>query len=111
MNFEQYQKKSKKTAQYPSLYSSFYNEDFFGFGDKGRCSYIYPVLGLAGETGEVVELIKKAVRSDSPVDREKLKYELGDVLWYLSQLATECGLKLNEIAEANIVKLQKRYGK
>lgn len=66
-------------------------------------------LGLAGETGEVVELVKKHLFHDQPLDKEKVKKELGDVLWYLAATATGAGLKLAEVAEANVEKLRKRY--
>jgi NTP pyrophosphatase (non-canonical NTP hydrolase) len=96
MTFEEYQKKSRKTALYP--------------GTGGN--FIYPVLGLCGESGEVAEKIKKAVRDDGgeiTAERKKeLEKELGDVLWYLSQLATELGLSLDKIAETNIKKLYSR---
>ena len=77
---------------------------------------IYPALGLAGETGEVVEKIKKLWRDKAvlmrnevlPADAELLAPELGDVLWYLSMLATNFGLTLEEVAEGNIAKLKSR---
>lgn len=73
---------------------------------------MYLTLGLAGETGEVVEKIKKLIRNDAGVlDEEKKKlivYELGDVLWYLSQLAGEIGVSLDAVGEANIQKLADR---
>lgn len=95
MNFEEYQKLSRKTAVY-----------------KREHSLVYPTLGLAGESGEVAEKIKKVIRDkDGVVDkktREEVKKELGDVLWYISQLATELGLSLNDIAQHNIKKLSSR---
>ena len=79
---------------------------------KNKYPIIYPALGLAGETGEVVEHIKKALRNEdmtiSPERKEKLKYELGDVLWYISALAHDLGISLNEVAECNLVKLRDR---
>lgn len=66
-------------------------------------------LGLAGEAGEVVDLLKKHLGHGHPVDREKLKKELGDVLWYLSDLARLFDIKLSDVAEANIEKLRRRY--
>lgn len=66
-------------------------------------------LGLAGEGGEVVELIKKALFHGTELPREQLKKELGDVLWYLAAIATTNGLSLSEVAAANIKKLQVRY--
>ncbi|NQV13235.1 MAG: nucleoside triphosphate pyrophosphohydrolase family protein [Parcubacteria group bacterium] len=96
MNFDEYQKKSRKTAIYP---------------DKDN-NFIYPTLGLAGESGEVAEKIKKVIRDkDGKLDeetRDMLKKELGDVLWYVSQLATELNLSLDEVAEENIKKLYSR---
>lgn len=72
----------------------------------------YPTLGLLNEAGEVAGKIKKIFRDKNGVitetDREALKYELGDVLWYLTQLATELDLTLDEIAKANIEKLYSR---
>ncbi|MEK7598293.1 MAG: nucleoside triphosphate pyrophosphohydrolase family protein [Patescibacteria group bacterium] len=96
MDFEDYQKKSRKTALYP---------------DVGK-NYVYPTIGLAGETGEVSEKIKKVIRDKGgKIDdetRKMIKKELGDVLWYVSQLASELGLSLDEIAEKNIEKLYSR---
>jgi len=96
MNFEEYQKKSRKTAIYP----------------KAGENFIYPTLGITGEAGEVAEKIKKVLRDKNGVmndeSREMIKKELGDVLWYISQLATELGLKLDDIAKSNIEKLLSR---
>lgn len=96
MNFEEYQKKSRKTAIYP------------GAGKN----YIYPTLGLVGEAGEIANKIKKIERDKNNIlddkTREALKKELGDVLWYISQLATELGLSLDEIAGLNIERLYSR---
>jgi len=96
MNFDEYQKKSRETVIYPDLGSN----------------YIYPTLGLAGESGEVSDKIKKVIRDDAGVPSlEKIvdiKKELGDVLWYVSQLSTELGLSLEEIAQSNLDKLFSR---
>ncbi len=96
MNFEQYQKKSRVTAAYPDADNNF----------------IYPTLGLAGEAGEVAEKIKKVIRDKGGVvDAEtklSIEKELGDVLWYVSQIATELKLDLDDIAEKNIEKLYSR---
>ena len=73
---------------------------------------VYPTLGLANEAGEVAGKVKKIFRDRdgvvSPEDREALKYELGDVLWYLTQICTELDLTLEEVAAANIEKLFSR---
>lgn len=73
---------------------------------------VYPTLGLINEAGELAGKVKKIFRDKdgviSETDREALKYELGDVLWYLAQIATELNLSLDEIAQANIDKLMSR---
>jgi len=96
MNFEEYQKKSRETAIYPEKDNNF----------------VYPVLGLVGEAGEIAEKIKKVLRDSEGVinDQEKIeiKKELGDVLWYLAQIATELNLSLGGVAQANLEKLESR---
>ena len=96
MNFNDYQTKSRKTAKYPAI---------------GH-PVIYPTLGLVNEAGEVAGKIKKVFRDkDGEINEETksaLKAELGDVLWYLAQVATELDLTLDEIAEHNIAKLYDR---
>jgi NTP pyrophosphatase (non-canonical NTP hydrolase) len=91
-----YQSRSRATAVYPDA------------GDN----LLYPTLGLCGEAGEVAEKIKKMVRDDggtlSDARREALSKELGDVLWYVAQLASEAGLDLDEIAGDNLAKLLSR---
>ncbi len=73
---------------------------------------VYPMLGLAGEVGEVSEQLKKAIRDDgailTPERKAKLKLELSDCLWYLSDLAGKLGFTLEEVAQANIDKLASR---
>lgn len=68
-------------------------------------------LGIAGESGEVADLIKKAYFHGHNIDKANVKKELGDVLWYLSQICRVSGLTLEEVALANIEKLKKRYPK
>lgn len=96
MNFSDYQTRSRATAVYP---------------DAGN-NILYPTLGLCGESGEVAEKIKKMIRDDAGVlseeRRDALAKELGDVLWYAAQLATEAGLDLGAVAEANLEKLLSR---
>lgn len=70
---------------------------------------VWNALGLLGEAGEVGEYIKKAVFHRHELDSQKLKKELGDVLWYLAALCTNLGLELEEVMAANIEKLQERY--
>lgn len=73
---------------------------------------VYPTLGLANEAGEVAGKVKKIFRDKggqvSEQDRQALKQELGDVLWYLAQICTELDLTLEEVAEANLEKLFSR---
>src|SRR3712207_6787702 len=96
MRLSDYQQRSRQTAVYP------------GAGDN----LTYPALGLCGEAGEAAEKVKKALRDDGGVLTEErraaLAAELGDVLWYVAQLATEAGLDLGEIAEDNLAKLLSR---
>jgi NTP pyrophosphatase (non-canonical NTP hydrolase) len=96
MNFSEYQARSRKTAIYPSI---------------GH-PVVYPTLGLTNEAGEVAGKIKKIFRDKSGeislADREALKGELGDVLWYLSQVSTELDISLEEVAEHNLEKLSSR---
>ena len=69
-------------------------------------------LGLAGETGEVMEKLKKAVRDNNAVITDEttgsIKKELGDVLWYIAVLSDYLGIDLQDIAESNLKKLQDR---
>lgn len=96
MNFRDYQRLSRETAIYPKVGKNF----------------VYPALGLGGETGEVLEKIKKIIRDNNGkiTSRAKrmLAKELGDVLWYLSQLCSELNLDFQEIAKRNIEKLKSR---
>lgn len=76
--------------------------------------YMEKALGLAGETGEVMEKIKKMIRdkngvfSPTPEDIAELKKELGDVLWYISALAFYNGIDLDDVARVNLEKLRSR---
>ena len=95
MDLSEYQRASRRTAEYP------------------RAAWLsYPALGLAGEAGEVAEHAKKAIRDDgaqvTEERREALAKELGDVLWYVAQLASELGLDLDEVAQMNLEKLLSR---
>lgn len=96
MDFTTYQTKSRRTAGYPAI---------------GH-PVIYPALGLVNEAGEVAGKIKKVFRDKggeiNNETRQALKAELGDVLWYIAQIATELDLSLDDIAEHNIAKLYDR---
>lgn len=67
------------------------------------------ILGLAGEAGETVDLLKKVLYHGKSLDREKLKLELGDVLFYLADIAEKYGIPLSEVAEGNVEKIDARY--
>lgn len=99
MNFEEYQTEASQTALYPRRMSNLE----------------YPTLGLAGEAGEVANIVKKIQRDNEGIitdeTRAKLKDELGDVLWYISACADELGLTLADIAAFNVNKLAKRHGR
>ena len=96
MEMNSYQDAARKTASYPDVGSN----------------PIYPTLGLTGEAGEVADKVKKVIRDSGGVfdadTREAIKLELGDVLWYVAQLASELGYDLNEVADANLQKLSSR---
>lgn len=68
-------------------------------------------MGLSGEAGEVTDLLKKVLFHKHKLDPDKLKKELGDVLWYLAFLAHIGGMTLSEVATANVEKLRGRYPK
>jgi NTP pyrophosphatase (non-canonical NTP hydrolase) len=95
MELSEYQRLSRRTAKYPS-----------------EAWLWYPALGLAGEAGEVAEHAKKAIRDDGGSvgedRRAAIGKELGDVLWYVAQLATELELDLDDIARGNLDKLLSR---
>lgn len=67
------------------------------------------VLGLAGETGECCDIVKKYKYQRHPLDKEHLKDELGDVLWYIAETASGLGITLEEVAKFNLKKLRARY--
>lgn len=73
---------------------------------------VYPTLGLVNEAGELAGKVKKIFRDKGGVvseeDRQALKYELGDVLWYMAQIATELNIDLQDVADANLEKLFSR---
>ena len=67
------------------------------------------VMGLCGESGEAIDIVKKWLAQGHELDREHLAKELGDIAWYLAETATALDLSLSDIFEANIEKLKKRY--
>lgn len=101
MDIYNYQRCAEKTAIYPK-------HDGYGL--------LYTALGLASEAGEVAGKVKKILRDTEFIETGrvsdervmKLGSEVGDVLWYLAQLATELGLDLGLLAERNLTKLEAR---
>ena len=70
---------------------------------------INSVMGLCGESGEVIDIVKKHISHGHDLDREKLILELGDVAWYLAECAYALGVPLEDVLRANIDKLKARY--
>ena len=96
MQFNKYQQLAERTANR-------------GPDDTAERRFTNFAFGLAGETGEVIDCLKKHLFHGHPLDREKLKIELGDVMWYVATIATTADISLYEIASANIAKLKARY--
>ena len=67
------------------------------------------VMGLCGEAGEVIDLVKKHLHQGHELDREAIKKELGDIAWYLAETAYVLGFSLEEVFQGNIEKLKMRY--
>lgn len=70
---------------------------------------INSVMGLCGESGEAIDIVKKWLAQGHELDKERLAKELGDIAWYLAEAATALDLPLEQILQANIDKLKKRY--
>ena len=100
MDFTDYQKQTRITDK--------------GTGEKHGISplWLYYVLGIAGETGELVEKIKKHFRDDygqmTEIKLDEIKKEMGDVLWYCARLADVLGIDFSEVAKDNMKKLLDR---
>ena len=94
MNFKEYQEKAART--YP-IYKSFEEKLLDG------------VLGIGGESGEVLDVLKKALFQGHHLNHEKLIEEVGDVLWYMSLICSSLGYTLEDVAKKNIDKLIERY--
>lgn len=89
MTFDEYQKRARETAVY-----------------QPTMRKLYPALGLAGEVGEFCNKLKKHYRDG--IDIVGIDKELGDILWYLAQCATDFGFDLSTIAETNLQRLADR---
>lgn len=94
MNFSDYQKLCARTA---------------GTHLSKDIGVMVSALGLTGESGEVADYLKKIYGHGHELDLAKLKKELGDVMWYVSDICTKFGISLNEVASLNIEKLKTRY--
>lgn len=98
MDFDEYQEQATKTATFE--------------GKEKDYQLMYLALGVTGEAGEIAEKVKKLMRNDDGVisdeKRDELKKEIGDVLWYLSQLSRVLGFSISDAADANIEKLADR---
>ena len=70
---------------------------------------INSVMGLCGESGEAIDIVKKWLAQGHPLDKERLTEELGDIAWYLAEAATALDLPLEQILRAHIDKLKQRY--
>lgn len=96
MDLNQYQTAALQTALYPN---------------RGQ-NFVYPALGLCGEAGEVADKLKKVIRDNDGIltdeVRDKVAKEVGDVLWYIANLAYELDYDLNTIAQNNLDKLNSR---
>ena len=97
-DLDMYQQVAKTTAIYPR-----------------EQAIIYPTLGLTGEAGEVANKVKKIIRDGTSKNNENLvqeiSAEIGDCLWYISVLADDIGVKLSDIANNNLIKLENRKKK
>ncbi len=101
MDFDEYQKIATTTATFD--------------GKQEEHKLMYVALGIAGESGEIAEKIKKLIRNNdgklTDEYRDSLKNEIGDVLWYLSQLSRLLDLPFSEAARANVQKIQDRQAR
>ena len=101
MNFSEYQEKASKYDLFETT------------SDLKEVAFTEKVLGLVGEAGETADKIKKILRDKNGVasreDKEAISKELGDILWYIVNIARYLGVDLSEVASLNIEKLESRY--
>jgi NTP pyrophosphatase (non-canonical NTP hydrolase) len=102
MNLNTYQQQAQETDRVPSRHKG---------GDMGA-DLVVPLLGLAGETGELLSEYKKHLRDGDShlLFRDRVAEELGDLLWYVANVAVKFDLKLGDIAQANLKKTRDRWG-
>ena len=84
-------------------------EDFMYDGRIDIGGVFNGCLGLAGESGEFMDMMKKWVFHEKPLDEDHAKKELGDVMWYVSMICHSMGWNLDEILQMNVDKLKARY--
>jgi len=96
MNFNDYQILARRTSK-------------FKLGESIRENVLMAALGLSGEVGELNDNIKKMFYHQHPTSRIDIEAELGDILWYLSEMAYAFNFNLQDIASNNIRKLERRY--
>ena len=96
MNFNEYQCEAMRTAS-------------GGLNLAVNPLLLNGVMGLNGEAGEALDIIKKYMFQGHPLDREHIAKELSDCMWYIAVAAEGCGYTLEEIANMNVEKLRKRY--
>jgi NTP pyrophosphatase (non-canonical NTP hydrolase) len=97
MELNDYQRDAASTAIFPNELPPFLT-----------VGQVYVVLGEGGETGEIQEKLKKAIREGDNEYIEEMRGEVGDTLWYLSQVCEEFGWRLEDIAQENLEKLAER---
>jgi len=93
MDFNEYQKSAMRTAS----------------GKSKQNMILNGVMGLCGESGECIDIVKKHMFQGHELNREKLIDEASDCLWYLAEIASGLEIGLDEIARHNVEKLKKRY--
>lgn len=77
--------------------------------DDTNMMILWNALGLAGEAGEVAEMVKKGILHQHGLDRDKMAKELGDCLWYIAALCTKLEIDMGDVMATNIEKLKVRY--
>lgn len=103
MTINEYQKAALRTEQgSPSIWSNIYSE-------KNYSRLINGLMGLNGEAGECIDILKKTMFQGHSFDRERIAKELGNVAWYLAVSADALGYGLEDILQMNVEKLRKRY--
>ncbi len=91
-------------------FDEYQKEAYDLISEEGRKDMVLNgVLGLAGESGECADLVKKHLFQGHDLNSDDLIKELGDVLWYIAETASGLGVSLEEVAQRNLDKLHKRY--